>query len=50
MDAPSEFADAVRTLARAEVLRTEYGRRNRTYFEENFTWDRIADSFLSFTG
>jgi glycosyltransferase involved in cell wall biosynthesis len=47
-DRPDELAEAVITLFRAPEKAEEMGRRARLLAEDEFTWDKVSDSLLSF--
>jgi glycosyltransferase involved in cell wall biosynthesis len=44
------FANAVLNLSTDADWRSECGRLNRLYFEQHFTWDKIAEAFLGHIG
>ncbi len=42
------FANSVLNLSYSKELRKEVGQQNRIYFEQYFTWNRIAEDLLEF--
>jgi glycosyltransferase involved in cell wall biosynthesis len=50
MPGAKAFANSVLKLSHSEGLRKEIGEQNHLYFEQHFTWDRIADGFLGVVG
>ncbi|GEM_PF-3481138 len=42
-----QFCDTVRRLCLDENLRRSQGENNKQYYQQNFTWEKIAGSFLN---
>ena len=45
-DSPSEFCDALRSLAASPAYRRQIGETGRRMVVEHFGWERLAEGFL----